>query len=249
MYGKIFESIYEGTLGDNWRALVTFQQMIVLCDQDGVIDKTPSAISRITGIPIEIIRAGIKILEAPDANSRTPDEDGCRIRRLDEHRDWGWYLVNHKQYRDKNSIEKIRKQNRDRQRKRRELAKRNVTSRDSNAKSRHTDTDTDTDTDIKNPPIVPPSKPKPKKKPKAKPNGFIPPTLDQVKSYFTDNGYMEQAAINAFNYYAEGDPPWTDSRGNKVRSWKQKMRAVWFKPENKNSPLNADYSWMDGLKQ
>ena len=61
MYGKIFESIYDGTLGDDWRALITFQQMIVLCDSDGVVDMTPAAISRRTNIPVEHIEAGIKI--------------------------------------------------------------------------------------------------------------------------------------------------------------------------------------------
>lgn len=143
MYGKLFESMYEGTLGDNWRALVTFQQMIVLCDADGIIDMTPAAISRRTGIPIEIIKAGIKILEADDPHSRTPDENGKRIKRLDDHRDWGWFLVNHKQYRDKGDIEKIRKQNRERQRRRREKQSMSRDSRDGHAKSRHTNTDTD----------------------------------------------------------------------------------------------------------
>ncbi len=146
MYGKIFRSIYDGTLGDNWKALITFEQMIVLCDPDGVIDMTPEAISRTTGIPIEHIKDGIKILESPDPNSRTPGDDGRRIIRLDGHREWGWYIVNHKKYKEKTDIEKIRKQNRDRQRKRRDKLKTSRLSRDGNAKSRHTDTDTDTDT-------------------------------------------------------------------------------------------------------
>jgi len=99
MYGKIFDSIYDGTLVEDWRALVTFQQMIILCDAEGQIDMTQYAISRRTGIPIEHIEAGIKILESPDPCSRSPEEDGRRIIRLDNHRNWGWKLVNHAAYR------------------------------------------------------------------------------------------------------------------------------------------------------
>ena len=68
MYGKIFDMIYDGTLGDNWQALITFQQMIVLCDADGIIDMTQSAIARRTGIQIEHIEAGINFLEQPDSS-------------------------------------------------------------------------------------------------------------------------------------------------------------------------------------
>jgi len=100
MFGKIFSSMYDGTLADSWQALVTFQQMIVLCNADGVVDMTPAAISRKTGIPIEVITEGISVLECPDVSSRTPDEDGRRIMRLDNHRDWGWFIVNHTKYRD-----------------------------------------------------------------------------------------------------------------------------------------------------
>lgn len=55
------------------------------------------------------------------------------------------------------------------------------------------------------------------------------PSVDEVISYFAENGYNRDSAINAFKYYDESD--WTDSRGAKVRNWKQKMRAVWFKDE------------------
>ena len=86
MYGKIFSSIYDGTLVEDWRALITFQQFIVLCDADGMVDMTPQAISRRTGIPIEHIKAGIEILEQEDIYSRTAEQGGKRIERLDGHR-------------------------------------------------------------------------------------------------------------------------------------------------------------------
>jgi len=74
--------------------------------------------------------------------------------------------------------------------------------------------------------------PKNNKKTKAK-KVFAPPTIEEVIHFFYQNSYSVESAKTAFHYYADGNPPWTDSKGNEVRSWKQKMRAVWFKPENK----------------
>lgn len=100
MYGKLFESMYDGTLVEQWEALITMQQLVILADENGVVDMTLTAISKRTNIPLKHIKRGIEILESPDPNSRTPDNEGRRIERLDDHRDWGWYLVNHAKYRD-----------------------------------------------------------------------------------------------------------------------------------------------------
>ena len=144
MYGKLFASMYDGTLVEDWRALVTFQQMIVLCDADGVIEMTAEAISRRTGIPVEHIKAGIEILESTDPLSRSSEDDGRRIRRIEEHRPWGWFIVNHSKYRSLQDSDSVRAQNRERKQRQRERDKsRTVT--DGHAPSRHTDTDTNTD--------------------------------------------------------------------------------------------------------
>lgn len=116
MYTKVFRSIYDGTLADNWQAMVTFQQMLILADSQGVVDMTPGAMARITGIPIEILTAGIAVLEAPDAGSRTPEMEGRRIARLDAHRDWGWFLVNFAKYRAMQTREEKNEADRERMR-------------------------------------------------------------------------------------------------------------------------------------
>ena len=101
MYGKIFKQIYKGTLAmvGPWQALVTFQQMIILADQDGVVDMTPDALSRETTIPLDIITKGLEALSQPDPESRTPDEEGRRIVLLSDSRSWGWRIVNYDHYR------------------------------------------------------------------------------------------------------------------------------------------------------
>lgn len=154
MYGKIFAKMYDGTLRENWEALVTFQQLIVLADADGIVDMTPEAISSRTSIPLEIISKGIEILEAPDEFSRTPDQEGRRIERIDAHRPWGWHLVNHAKYAALRDSDTVRQQTRDRVRRHREKRRQDQGLAEDvthvthvtlgNSRKRHTDTDTTT---------------------------------------------------------------------------------------------------------
>lgn len=60
---------------------------------------------------------------------------------------------------------------------------------------------------------------------------FVKPTIEEVKKYFSDNGYKEEIAIKAFNSYDAAN--WFDSEGKPVLNWKQKMINVWFKSDNK----------------
>jgi hypothetical protein len=60
---------------------------------------------------------------------------------------------------------------------------------------------------------------------------YIVPSVDEVKAYFLECGYRADVAVKAFEYYQCAD--WHDSKGQRVKNWKQKMRGVWFKPENK----------------
>jgi len=66
-----------------------------------------------------------------------------------------------------------------------------------------------------------------------KKRNFIPPTLDEVISYFEKNNYPKELAERAYKYYNEGE--WKDSNGKPVSNWKQKVIANWFKDENRKS--------------
>ncbi len=221
MYGKIFDLMYDSTLADDWRALITFQQMIVLCDADGTIDMTPHSISRRTGIPIEHIEEGLKILEAPDPHSRTPDRDGRRIERLDNHRPWGWSIVNHAYYRALQDAESVREQNRIRKQRQREREKaeggcndKGVTNRDkcdSHAKSRQTDTDTD-----------------------SKRGRFTPPTPQVVQQYLDEKGITEFTGERFVNHYESVD--WMRGK-TKIKSWKHCV-GTW---QNRNKSSEDNY--------
>ena len=47
---------------------------------------------------------------------------------------------------------------------------------------------------------------------------FTPPSVDEVKEYFKANGYKDDVAIRAFNFYSSAD--WHDTQGRPVKNWK-----------------------------
>jgi hypothetical protein len=60
---------------------------------------------------------------------------------------------------------------------------------------------------------------------------FIPPTFEEVLAYAIEKN-REDLAQNFFDYFDAGD--WVDSKGQKVRSWKQKF-LTWAN----NTPITA----------
>ena len=99
MYAKIYEQIFDSSIAEDWQVRHVFEDMIKLANRHGEVDMTHEAIARRTNVPLEIVKRAIAELENPDTRSRNPAKDGCRIERMDSHRDWGWRIVNHQFYR------------------------------------------------------------------------------------------------------------------------------------------------------
>lgn len=59
---------------------------------------------------------------------------------------------------------------------------------------------------------------------------FIPPTLEEFKNYFFENGFSAELAERAWKGYDAAN--WHDTKNNKILNWKQKCQNVWFRPEN-----------------
>jgi len=121
MFVKLYASMYDGTLARRgpWEALVTFQQLLILCDRFGVVDIHPEVISRRTLIPLEVLEKGIAHLLKPDPESRRSDEDGRRIVPIDAGRAWGWRIVNYSHYRAMRDTDERREYQRNYMRKKR----------------------------------------------------------------------------------------------------------------------------------
>jgi hypothetical protein len=112
LYAKVFSSLYQGTLRGNSHGILVFTNLLAHCDKEGHVDVHPRAIAEEVGLTIEQVRATLLELEGPDEESRTPDEGGRRIIRLDEHRAWGWRVVNYVKYREIKNEEDRRESNR-----------------------------------------------------------------------------------------------------------------------------------------
>lgn len=112
MYVKLFCSIYQGTLRGNSHGLLVFTNLLAHADKAGVVDVHPRAIAEEVGLPVDDVRSTLVMLESPDDESRSPEEQGRRIVRTDAHRAWGWRIVNYEKYRSIRSEEDRREQNR-----------------------------------------------------------------------------------------------------------------------------------------
>jgi hypothetical protein len=104
----MFKSIFDGSLYGQFEPTVVFMAMLVIAEREGIVDMTRQAIAARCGFPINIVERGIAELEKPDPQSRTPDEDGRRIIRLEETRDWGWRITNYEKYEKIRSAEERR---------------------------------------------------------------------------------------------------------------------------------------------
>ncbi len=75
-------------------------------------------------------------------------------------------------------------------------------------------------------------------------NTFIPPTIEEVRSYCKERSSTVDPD-QFYDYFTATD--WHDSKGNKVKSWKGKI-VTWekFQPKQKDEDDKPDLSWFYG---
>jgi len=117
-YVKIWSSILDGSLADDYRTRHVYEDLLKLADADGVVDMHPRAIAARLRLPLSMLTPALRKLSEPDPDSRTPGSEGRRISVL-EGRTWGWRIVNWHLYRRMRSTEDVREQARIRQEKHR----------------------------------------------------------------------------------------------------------------------------------
>ena len=146
MFAKVFGSLWTGSMVGQADLQLVFVFLLARCDPDGFVDEHPRVISSLTGIPLDRVESALRELESPDRESRSPDLDGRRIVLRDEHRSWGWSIVNHAKYRAMRNEEVRREQNREASRRYRDNHGTNVSSRQQpSAESAHTEAEADTE--------------------------------------------------------------------------------------------------------
>lgn len=110
-YTPLFSSLTTGTLCGKWPDIGLWPIVLSLSDKHGVVDVTPQYLASVTGLALADVIACMARFCGPDPYSRTRDCSGARLELIDEHRDWGWRIVNHGKY-----AERARKQNHDQRR-------------------------------------------------------------------------------------------------------------------------------------
>ena len=80
MYGKIFESLYTGSMvGSGAHVFAVWGYVIANTKQDGSIELNPIILATILGEQREIIDTAIETLMSPDPHSRSKIEEGRRL--------------------------------------------------------------------------------------------------------------------------------------------------------------------------
>lgn len=97
LYARVFLKILESSIAEDFTLRHVFEDFLKVAE-DGIVDATRPALARRFNIPIETLNESILKLESPDTASRDEEFEGRRIERLDEHRDWGWRILNWKKW-------------------------------------------------------------------------------------------------------------------------------------------------------
>lgn len=119
---KVFSSILDSTV---WltpkHVRLVWMTMMVMADRDGVVEASVPGLANRAGVTREECDEALEMFLSPDPDSRTPDEEGRRIRKVDG----GWELINHSKYRDRMNAEE--RKERDAARKNKKRAEERVT--------------------------------------------------------------------------------------------------------------------------
>ncbi len=91
--------------------------LLLLADATGFVRAAASAIAREAGIPAEVARRALDLFQGPDDESRTPDNQGKRVEKVDG----GYRVLNYEKYRERDYT------NAERQKRWRKSQKSNVT--------------------------------------------------------------------------------------------------------------------------
>jgi hypothetical protein len=95
-YTKLFNSIITSTIwSEDDKTRIIWITMLAMSDKNGEVHASIPGLARVSGMSIQEAESSIEKLLSPDVHSRTPDNEGRRIAKIDG----GWELLNHAKYR------------------------------------------------------------------------------------------------------------------------------------------------------
>lgn len=147
-YTKLFNSILHSTIwNEDNETRIVWITMLAMADKEGNVQASIPGLAKLAGVSITECESALKKFQEPDKYSRTPDNEGRRIKPCDG----GWTLLNHGKYRRLMSAEERREYNRQkqaeyRQRKRDEDGNESITVNDNEQCQHIAEADTKADT-------------------------------------------------------------------------------------------------------
>lgn len=226
---KIYPGFFKGSLIDTPPyARLLFLAMLSEADHIGVALGTVRYWSALVGISEDEVRQGLAILNSPDPDSTSPDEDGRRIVPYGEGSN-RWRIVNYWKYYEKSRNEDRKEQKRDWDRTNRPSGHSRAKSgskKDSPTQSVQSDPENESENESENEIDI--SRPR-KKSP------FERPTLEECQFYFAQKGSTIEEGERFFLFY--------ESVGWKVGKkpmevWKA-AASGWISRNKKNQPADV----------
>ncbi len=145
-YTKLFSEIIMSTV---WRekdkTRLVWITMLALRNRHHVVEGSVPGLADCARVSIEACRTALKVLSEPDPDSRSQEQEGRRIQKVDG----GWFIINGEYYRRKMSEDERREKNAIYQKNHRERKKSVSTQSDISAKSAQTEEETDADAEPK----------------------------------------------------------------------------------------------------
>lgn len=206
MFAKVFEQIFDSSIAEDWQVRHVFEDLLKLAKKSGpdwVVDMTPESIARRANMPLEIVAKALSRLSQPDPKSRSKEAEGRRIKLLDEHRDWGWRIVNYQKYKEIATAEMLRMAEAERKREYRNRMSRTCPGQERDMSVSVSVSASD-------------GKGSEEGKPKREPHSFQKPTIEAMKLHAAKIGLPDKEAEAAFNYYESNG--WHVGR-QKMVSW------------------------------
>lgn len=100
-FAKLDHNILQSSIWDEPASTrVVWITMLAAKDENGFVACSRSGLRRMANVTDAELDAALMCLESPDDDSRTPDNDGRRVDRIEG----GWVVLNHKKYRDHSEV-------------------------------------------------------------------------------------------------------------------------------------------------
>lgn len=105
-YTKLFGSLVQSTIWDEDKdTRLVWITMLALKDKDHIVEGSVPGLAHSARVTVEECRKALKKLSEPDADSRTKDFEGRRIREVEG---VGWLILNGEKYKKRMGAEEMR---------------------------------------------------------------------------------------------------------------------------------------------